>query len=563
MTPDSDINLLMVHADDHRPVLDEALPATSARPQTDPAAAELAHSFWDEGGDPNDLGLQRWGVLAPEGDAGDRLLALIRPLIEHRRAQQGHDVPVYRVPPNLTPEAAMKWRKRRFETGADINVDLPRYQLILGDLDQISVGVQQVQAQDGYVGRLAFADERGYEAYVEKVLRWERQPHAAEQARSLFYTVHDGTAATALGHRALVAPGVDVVRTQRSRGRFPAREVIAGGDPVSPSVDELVALAAAAEPSVLFSLSHGEGPPRAGWSSPDEQRRWQGAMSFGRSARLTGDDLRARTFLPGGVWFMFACYGAGTPSTSAYRHWLEDLAAAGAFRQKLQFVLDGLPRTGERPFVADIPQAVLANPNGPLAFIGHVDLAWTYSFQELDSGVIARPAKFMLLLRALVKHDRVGVAMRELHRFFNQVSTELTILADEEREAQSRGQGPRDDLARRGHLWMLRQDLAGFVTLGDPAVRLPLARSEAPARDLPPPVEPPQELAPAPTTTGAPPTSSDAAFEQIEDAIAHMILGDVPLRTLAEQLGRSRAELERLAALYRDAGRRALAKEVR
>ena len=46
----------------------------------------------------------------------------------------------------------------------------------------------------------------------------------------------------------------------------------------------------------------------------------RGALTFcqhcaGRGRRLSGDDLRAlRTpFLPGGVWFMLACYGAGTP----------------------------------------------------------------------------------------------------------------------------------------------------------------------------------------------------------------------------------------------------------
>ena len=35
--------------------------------------------------------------------------------------------------------------------------------------------------------------------------------------------------------------------------------------------------------------------------------------------------------------------------------------------------------------------------------------------------------------------------------------------------------------AKRSHLWMLRQDLAGYILLGDPAVRLPLQPAAPPA----------------------------------------------------------------------------------
>jgi hypothetical protein len=162
---------------------------------------------------------------------------------------------------------------------------------------------------------------------------------------------------------------------------------------MTPSPDELLARVGGGDPSVLFTLSHGEGAPRGGWTSHEEQRRRQGAMSFGREGKLTGDDLRARPFLPGGVWFMLACYGAGTPNFSAYRHWLAQLAGAGQFRGKPEAVLAGLPGPQDRPFIAALPQAVLANPAGPLAFMGHIDLAWTYGFQELDAAPpTARPA---------------------------------------------------------------------------------------------------------------------------------------------------------------------------
>ena len=196
-------------------------------------------------------------------------------------------------------------------------------------------------------------------------------------------------------------------------------------------------------------------------------------MSFGREGKITGEDLRARDFLPGGIWFMLACYGAGTPDVSAYKHWLAALAAAGQFRGKPEAVLAGLPGPNDRPFTAALPQAVLANPNGPLAFMGHIDLAWTYSFQELDAGATNRPARYMAITRSILKRDRVGVSMRELLRFFDQTNVELTSLYDAEARQRSAGQPVQVDAARQGHLWMLRQDLAAYVLLGDPAVRLP------------------------------------------------------------------------------------------
>ena len=76
----SDLNLLMVHSDDHDAVLAGGLPEASASEQGGDIS-ESATSFWDEGGDPNDLAVQRWGVIAPLGPEGDRLLALVQPLL--------------------------------------------------------------------------------------------------------------------------------------------------------------------------------------------------------------------------------------------------------------------------------------------------------------------------------------------------------------------------------------------------------------------------------------------------------------------------------------------------
>ena len=331
-------------------------------------------------------------------------------------AQGGREIKVYTVPAKMTMTQALEWRKKFYDTGKDTTEDLPRYQLILGDLDQVPLAIQQVQAADNYVGRLAFSDDKGYKDYVEKVLRWEQKPSSISQARSLLHTVHDQTAATDSGYRALVSPGLTVARKRRESKQFNASEIVELGDQTIPNMSDLLDEITKPDPAMLFTLSHGLGPPRGGWRSPEEQRRRQGAMSFGREGKLTGEDLRARPFLPGGVWFMFACYGAGTPDRSRFHHWLAHLAQLGKFRGSVDAVLAGLPRAGERPFVAELPRTLLANPDGPLAFLGHLDLAWSYAFMEMDDSKAKRPAKFYNVLRSLVRGDRAGIAARELVR---------------------------------------------------------------------------------------------------------------------------------------------------
>lgn len=468
------LELLLAHADDQRPVLDHGLPPDSIAHAGTPTRSTGNHFRYDAG-DPDALPDQRWGLVVPEGPEGARLLGVIEPLrLARQRAQKDATVRVYHVPSGMSAQEASRWKQQVYWDESVPEEDLPRYLLILGDLDQVSLDLQQILSADTYVGRLAFADEQAYACYVDKVLRSEREPQATA-ARSLFYTVRDGTAATTVGHHALMAPIRQRCLDGVAKGGFRASEVleVEGLEPTS--IHTLLEQAARPEPTVLFSMSHGLGAPRAGWKSLDEQRALQGAMSLGSGQKLTAADITGRPFLPGGVWFFLACYGAGTPASSAYAHWLQRLKAEGMFPGRVDSVLASLPKSGERPFVASLPQAVLANPEGPLAVIGHVDLAWTYSFQDMDLSSRSRPSRFQHVFKALVDGKRVGLGHRELFRFFAEASLDLTALVDAEEARAARGVLLPEDPGRRiekAHLWMLRQDLAGYMLLGDPAARL-------------------------------------------------------------------------------------------
>lgn len=539
MSHDSDhLDLLLAHADERAPVLEHGIGWREVSGAPAPPMRPRPSVLWSDTADASDLASQRWGVIAPRGAAGDRLLGLVAPLIERRRQQQGgRAVRIDRVPARMSLDEAVRWRKRAFRKGDDLELDLPRYQLILGDLDEVPLIVQQVQAVDGFVGRLAFDRTDDYRAYVDKVLAWEDRPAPAAAGHVILHTVHDGTPATRRGHTALMLPGHQILERRRRFGEVRATALrLTGSD--RPAPGELLTAAGADladGPGVLLTLSHGLGVARARGSAAAWQRRDQGALSFGRGGALTGRDLAGRRFLPGGVWLAVSCFGAGTTDRSDYYHWLDTLRRAGRVESQIGHVLDTLAH--ERPFVAALPKAALASADGPLAFIGHADLAWAYSFFSLDDQPTRRPGRFMSVLRALLHGERVGAAMRSLACFLDEVNTELTALLDEHARA---GRPPLDDRARarRGHLWMLRQDLAGYVLLGDPAVRLPLAG-----------------LARSGETTR--PVSIEADADGVEAAV-RAVIGGVPLAVAASAHGLDRGELERLVTLYAEAGRCAL-----
>ncbi|APR75295.1 Hypothetical protein A7982_00641 [Minicystis rosea] len=402
-------------------------------------------------------------------------------------------------------------------------------------------------AQDSFVGRIAFASARGYEAYADKVLRSERAP-PAPQARVLFCSVRDGTLTTVEGYTTLMLPMVEIMKERKAAGTLGTTEIAAFECYPTSTPDTFLQGTMGASPTFLFSMSHGLGAPSGGWASAEQQRALQGAMSLGPSGMLAVSDLGSTPFLPGGVWFFFGCYSAGTPAVSAYHRWLLELSQAGQYAERADAVLAGLPRAGDRPFVAALPQAALESPNGPLAVIGHVDLAWASSYLDATTLSRGRPGRFIDVARALADGGRVGAACFELLRFWNGVDAHLAMLyGDDER--------PEDDARRalKARLWMLRNDLRGYVLLGDPAARLPIssaARAMADAMGMPSSMERSMD-------TWRPP-ALDA--KQMEKAVLEALLGRELPSAIARRNGVEKAELQRWVTAYEEAGRAALAK---
>jgi hypothetical protein len=475
------LHLLLARADDYQPYLPSGLAPESVyaapRPERLPRRAEVP--FLERlDADPNLLPEQRWGVIAPEGSMGEELLRTLAPLVELRARQQGAEVKVYRVPPNMDAARAVAWRDQVYRDERVAQAERPRYLLLLGDLEAISLELQQVLAHGALVGRLHFAtpegkpDLAGLAAYVEKVYASECSAAEAQAPEVLLYTAMDGSRATAQGHRLLVEPCRKVVEERWPSQHLVGRLHVLPEEDAAP--DALLRVAGEVRSGLLLSVSHGLGPPHGGWASAEQQRATQGALGLAPGLTLTADRLRGPSFLPGGIWFCLACFGAATPARSAFHAWLSMLARQKLFPGRPEAVLEGLPRAGERPFLAALPQAALANPRGPLALIGHSDLAWNFGFANPQDLTESRASRIISALEVLAHGSRAGVALEALMRSYRDVNDSLMAEYQERQGALEEGRPDPSDPKRLGYLWMLRNDLRGYLLLGDPAVRLPL-----------------------------------------------------------------------------------------
>lgn len=494
------LELFLSHDDTHAPTLAEGLPPEAAddapKPAIaahDPDAGNLADSNFH-----NSLLKQRWGLIVPRGEIGKELLRHIAPLQKLREEQQGAAAIVYEVDPGMSVMQSNEWISKDYQDRVERRESLlPRYLLILGGPELVSWELQQMLGTECFVGRLAFSDasggidHEGYEAYVAKVLRWERpDPVVLSKAPVLFYTVQDKSGAVKQGATYLMAPSLSITREDWSNGEFPAQRIDAIGeaayewgeltDALEKDAQAFLEKAASAQAGLLFSMSHGAGAPSKSPWSPAEQRARQGMMKMG------GQDAEAQllsatqkgSFLPGGFWLYFACFGGGTPATSAYYSWLVRLKELGKYSDPTERLIQALPRPGEPPFVAALPQAALRNPNGPLGVVGHVDLAWSWSFLDdavqLTRGVKrGRHERFQGILKSLAVGGRFGAAHHTIARYAQSEGRRLLDMYDSEGRGEAETAVTK---AKKADVWMQRADLCAYVLLGDPAARLPIGQ---------------------------------------------------------------------------------------
>jgi Peptidase family C25 len=410
-----------------------------------------------EGIDAKRLDQAGWGVIFTHG-ADPAVREALAPLLDLRREQAGDRFKIYEGSGGYQPgEAKGKFLARYGMGPGPANPEkVPYYLLLVGSPEQIPYRFQSQLDVQYAVGRLHFDRVEDYAHYARSVVAAETGKVELPRRVSFFSVENADDFATQLSTGSLVEPlltGLSKARPDWQMSTF-LRE-----GATKANLSRL--LGGGETPALLFTSSHGMEFPL----DDPRQRPHQGALLCGdwpgpeawrdaipQDFYFAGDDVTAEASLHGLMTFHFACYGAGTPR-------LDDFAQQ-AFKERSAIAPEA--------FLSALPTRLLSHPRGgALAVIGHVERAWSYSFEW--EGASAQTTVFESALRCLLDGRPVGMAMEYLNARYAELST---MLADQLEETEA---GAVTDPYELAGLWTANNDARGYAILGDPAVRLTVA----------------------------------------------------------------------------------------
>jgi hypothetical protein len=412
-----------------------------------------------EGIDPKDLSQTGWCVIFANRDADktDKIKEALKPLLDLRREQAGERYREYFGPEGYREGESKNDFTKRHKVGpgpVDPN-KIPYYVLIVGDPDAIPYKFQyQLDVQFG-VGRIHFDTLDDYWNYANSVVRAEKEGLSLPRTAAFTAVANADDPATNLSSEHLIKPLLKQIMDDKSLSSWGLKHL--QGDDVRKDGLKKV-LGGADAPALLFHASHGMGFPINHQSQIAHQGAWllndwpgpkQWRKPIPPEFYFSGDDVDPGANLWGMIAFAFACYGAGTPKTDEF--------AKQAFKEKA----DIAPRS----FLAKLPQKMLAHPKGgALAYIGHVERAWGYSFVWGDAGT--QIGAFYSTMKRLMEGHPVGSAFEFFNERYSEIASDLTVMM-EDIEAGA----DVDDMSLAAQ-WTANNDARDYIVMGDPAVRL-------------------------------------------------------------------------------------------
>ena len=346
----------------------------------------------------------------------------------------------------------------------------PNYVLLLGDAKQIPLGFQIDLGVNAFVGRLAFDALDDYRVYVDKVLAIESEGVAPVTKKALFLgTEHAPLGgkpdATHYSNRYMMPA---VIKSAKEQGAEIVK--LLGEDATKKNFIEAIS---SHHPAVVFSASHGLGPGKR--KSLDYMHRYNGSICFpateetGSPAdkRFSVEDVdRLPADQPlfwGSVFFQFACFGFGTPSRSDFSIWQDNYKYP-------------LP---EEEFISALPKRLLAHPKGPVAYIGHLDIALVKSIvtkplMEADAGDNDfRLTPFRSSLEQMVLGRPPAYSIWDIReKYTATMNYQLNVL----RRPQIMSTWGMEENKKYVDRWLYLTDSKNYLVLGDPAAQSSLLK---------------------------------------------------------------------------------------
>jgi hypothetical protein len=406
-------------------------------------------------GDPRAAG---WTYLVNQSDPQyTAIVDAMRPLAEHRGMEKPEEPLLFDGGPE---EEWFDWITENYSPLTLGRV--PAYVLIIGGPDQVPFAFQAVFGSAASLGRVAFDSVQELQSYVEKVIRLERAQAPVPTRTAVVFGPDGGWGdATYFSRLYMAEPLAEHITDDRN-----FRTVKLLGDYATKT--EFEEALRESSPALVFTASHGLGAP----SKPlDFQKRFNGAICCQNHQGLpiteclfSAEDVPSTPFLEGSVFFQFACFGYGTPAESDYMHWL------------------GQPQlNAEADFIGALPKKLLANPRGPVAYVGHVDMAWLHGFDDPSEPHIVdrwhpRIAPFLSAVDQLLACMPPGLAMRDMTKRYDVGNAQLTTTYD--RLQRKKNILTSEFRARLASMFITRSDAQNFFVFGDPAAQLRIRDDE-------------------------------------------------------------------------------------